>query len=110
MQHAEKLEGFNRQAADAVNVFKQAGLPQSFIDEFKSLAEKYGADIVSDREAMFENGRLVALGDRGLDDLSDAFDDLAEKNASVLFAADLVEFDDDAMGSEVFWPCVITES
>ena len=110
MQHAEKLEGFNRQAADAVNVFKQAGLPQSFIDEFKSLAEKHGADIVSDREAMVENGRLVALGDHGLDDLSAAFDDLAVKYASALFAADLLEFDDDAIGSDVFWPSIITES
>ena len=107
MQHAEKLKGFNRQAADAVNVFKQAGLPQSFIDEFKSLAEKYGPDIVSDSAAVFENGRLIALGDYGLDDLSAAFDELAEKNAPALFAAGLIEFDDDAMGSEVFWPRLI---
>lgn len=106
MRHAEKLKGFNKQAAAAVKVFKKVGLPQSFIDEFNTLAEKHGADIVSDGEAMFKGGRLWALGDHGLDDLGDAFDGLAEKNASELFAAGLTEFEDEPMGSEVFWPSV----
>ncbi len=104
MRHAEKLKGFNKQAAAAVKILKKAGLPQSFINKFNALAKKHGADIVSDGEAMFKNGRLWALGDRGLDDLGDAFDDFAEKNASALFAAGLTEFEDEPMGSEVFWP------
>ncbi len=107
MRHAKKLEGFNKQAAAAVKVFKKVGLSQSFIDKFNALAKKHGADIVSDGEAMFKNGRLWALGDRGLDDLGDAFDGFAEKNAGELFAAGLTEFEDEPMGSEVFWPRVI---
>ena len=109
MRHADKLKGFNKQAAAAVKVFKKVGLSQSFIDKFNALAKKHGADIVSDGEAMFKGGRLWALGDRGLDDLGDAFDDLAEKNVSELFAAGLIEFEDMPMGSEVFWPHVIKE-
>lgn len=110
MRHAEKLKGFNKQAVAAVKVFKKTGLSQSFIDEFTALAKKHGADIVSDREAILKNGRLRALGDRGLDDLGEAFDGFAEKNASELFAAGLTEFEDEPIGSEVFWPNVIDAS
>lgn len=106
MRHADKLKGFNKQAAAAVKVFKKAGLPQSFINEFIRITKEIGGDVVSDREAMFKNGRLYALGDRGLDDLGEGLDDFTEKYVEKLFAADLVEVKSQATCCEVFWPRV----
>ncbi|KKM03783.1 hypothetical protein LCGC14_1770890, partial [marine sediment metagenome] len=40
MRHAEKLKGFNKQAAAAVKVFKKIGLSQSFIDEFVAITKE----------------------------------------------------------------------
>lgn len=106
MRHAEKLKAFNKQAAAAVKVFKKAGLPQSFINKFVAITKKIGGDVVSDRDAIVENGLLHALGDRGLDDLAEGIEDLTEKYAEELFAADLTEVESQPSICEVFWPAV----
>ena len=104
MRHAKRLEGFNKQATFAVKIFKKAGLSQSLIDEFVNITKEIGGDVVSDSEATFKNGRLFALGDRGLDNLGEGLDDFTEKYVEELFAADLIEVKSQATCCEVFWP------
>lgn len=106
MRHAEKLKGFNKQAAAAIKVFKKVGLPQAFINEFIRITKEIGGDVASDRDAIVKNGRLHALGDRGLDDLAEGIEDLTEKYAEELFAADLIEVESQPSICEVFWPKV----